>query len=560
MDFLNELLMGSGASWGGGVAHSVLILALVIALGTAFGKLKVSGVSLGVTGILFVGIAFSHFGLNINEHLLHFMKEFGLILFVYSIGLQVGPSFFSSFREGGMKLNSLAAIVVLLGVATTIALYYITGLPMTTMVGVMSGAVTNTPGLGAAQQAYSDIAMGADASDLATGYAVAYPLGVIGAILTLLLLRYVLRINTKEEEAEAGAGADAHKHPTTSRVSVEITNPSIEGMHVAELHKLLLREFVLSRICHEDSEPELADATTVLHVGDKLLVIASPDDADAVVAVVGTRIEMNWQDISKDMISRRIVITKPELNGRRLSDLQIRSTCGVTITRVNRAGIDLLAAGNLQLQLGDRVTVVGSELSVKQAEKRFGNSLKRLDHPNLIPIFIGVALGVILGSIPFHFPGIPQPVKLGLAGGPLIVAILIGRYGPHYKMVTYTTVSANLMLREVGISLFLAGVGLGAGESFVPTIVGGGYMWILYGAIITVVPLLLAGIIGKVFFKLNYYTLIGVLSGSSTNPPALAFSSDQTATDAPAVGYATVYPLSMFLRVLMAQLLILIFA
>lgn len=560
MDFLNELLMGSGASWGGGVAHSVLILALVIALGTAFGKLKVSGVSLGVTGILFVGIAFSHFGLNINEHLLHFMKEFGLILFVYSIGLQVGPSFFSSFREGGMKLNSLAAIVVLLGVTTTIALYYITGLPMTTMVGVMSGAVTNTPGLGAAQQAYSDIAMGADASDLATGYAVAYPLGVIGAILTLLLLRYVLRINTKEEEAEAGAGADAHKHPTTSRVSVEITNPSIEGMHVAELHKLLLREFVLSRICHEDSEPELVDATTVLHVGDKLLVIASPDDADAVVAVVGTRIEMNWQDISKDMISRRIVITKPELNGRRLSDLQIRSTCGVTITRVNRAGIDLLAAGNLQLQLGDRVTVVGSELSVKQAEKRFGNSLKRLDHPNLIPIFIGVALGVILGSIPFHFPGIPQPVKLGLAGGPLIVAILIGRYGPHYKMVTYTTVSANLMLREVGISLFLAGVGLGAGESFVPTIVGGGYMWILYGAIITVVPLLLAGIIGKVFFKLNYYTLIGVLSGSSTNPPALAFSSDQTATDAPAVGYATVYPLSMFLRVLMAQLLILIFA
>lgn len=560
MDFLNELLMGSGASWGGGVAHSVLILALVIALGTAFGKLKVSGVSLGVTGILFVGIAFSHFGLNINEHLLHFMKEFGLILFVYSIGLQVGPSFFSSFREGGMKLNSLAAIVVLLGVATTIALYYITGLPMTTMVGVMSGAVTNTPGLGAAQQTYSDIAMGADASDLATGYAVAYPLGVIGAILTLLLLRYVLRINTKEEEAEAGAGADAHKHPTTSRVSVEITNPSIEGMHVAELHKLLLREFVLSRICHEDSEPELVDATTVLHVGDKLLVIASPDDADAVVAVVGTRIEMNWQDISKDMISRRIVITKPELNGRRLSDLQIRSTCGVTITRVNRAGIDLLAAGNLQLQLGDRVTVVGSELSVKQAEKRFGNSLKRLDHPNLIPIFIGVALGVILGSIPFHFPGIPQPVKLGLAGGPLIVAILIGRYGPHYKMVTYTTVSANLMLREVGISLFLAGVGLGAGESFVPTIVGGGYMWILYGAIITVLPLLIAGIIGKVFFKLNYYTLIGVLSGSLTNPPALAFSSDQTATDAPAVGYATVYPLSMFLRVLMAQLLILIFA
>lgn len=560
MEFLNNLLWGSESLWGGGVAHSVLILALVIAFGTALGKIKVAGVSIGVTGILFVGIAFGHFGLNINEHLLHFMKEFGLILFVYSIGLQVGPGFFASFREGGMKLNSLAAMVVFFGVSVTIALHYITGLPMTTMVGVMSGAVTNTPGLGAAQTAYSDISGGMEAPDLATGYAVAYPLGVIAAILTLLLLRYILRINTKQDEAEAGAGADAHKHHSTSRVSLEITNPSIEGMNLAALHKLLLRDFVVSRICHKDAEPELVDAHTLLHVGDKLLVVASPEDIDAVVAVVGPRVEMNWQDISKDMVSRRIVITKPELNGRRLSELQIRSTCGVTITRVNRAGIDLLAAGNLQLQLGDRVTVVGPELSVKQAEKRFGNSLKRLDHPNLIAIFIGVALGVILGSIPFHFPGIPQPVKLGLAGGPLIVAILIGRYGPQYKMVTYTTISANLMLREVGISLFLAGVGLGAGENFVPTIVNGGYMWILYGALITVLPLLLAGLIGRLCFKLNYYTLIGVLSGSSTNPPALAFSSDQTATDAPAVGYATVYPLAMFLRVLMAQLLILIFA
>lgn len=560
MDFFNDLLFGSASLWGGGVAHSVLILALVIAFGTLVGKLKVSGVSLGVTGILFVGIAFGHFGLNINEHILHFMKEFGLILFVYSIGLQVGPSFFSSFREGGMKLNALAVIVVLLGVSVTLALHFVTGLPITTMVGVMSGAVTNTPGLGAAQQAYSDISGGMNTADLATGYAVAYPLGVIGAILSLLLLRYILRINTKQEEEEASHGADAHKQHGTIRMSILLTNPSVNGMTLTDLHKLLLREFVVSRICHPQGNPELVDAHTVLHTGDKILVVAAPEDAEAVETVVGNRIEMNWQDISRDMISRRIVITKPELNGRRLSDLQIRSTCGVTITRVNRAGIDLVAAGNLQLQLGDRVTVVGPELSVKQAEKRFGNSLKRLDHPNLIPIFIGIVLGVILGSIPFHFPGIPQPVKLGLAGGPLIVAILIGRYGPQYKMVTYTTVSANLMLREVGISLFLAGVGLGAGDSFVPTIVGGGYMWILYGALITMIPLLLAGIIGRLCFKLNYYTLIGVLSGSSTNPPALAFSSDQTATDAPAVGYATVYPLSMFMRVLVAQLLILIFA
>ena len=560
MEFIKDLLWGSDTLWGGGVAHSVLVLALVIAFGIMFGKFKVAGISLGVTGILFVGIAFGHFGININEHLLHFMKEFGLILFVYSIGLQVGPGFFSSFRAGGVKLNQLAIIIVSLGALTTIGLYYITGLPITTMVGIMSGAVTNTPGLGAAQQAYSDISGGVDAPNIATGYAVAYPLGVIGAILTILALRYILRINTKTEESEAGNGADAHKNAGTVRTSVEIQNSAIEGKTIEEIHKLLLRDFVISRICHKDSTPELVDASTVLYCGDKILVVAAPEDAEAVEMLLGQKIEMNWHDLSKDMVSRRIIITKPELNGVKLSALQIRSSCGVTITRINRAGIDLVAAGNLELQLGDRVTVVGPELSVAQAEKRFGNSLKRLRHPNLIPIFIGVALGVILGSISFHLPGIPQPVKLGLAGGPLIIAILIGRYGPHYKLVTYTTMSANLMLREVGISLFLAGVGLGAGDNFVPTIVNGGYMWILYGALITIIPLLLGGIIGKVLLKLNYYTLIGVLSGSSTNPPALAFSSEQTTTDAPSVGYATVYPLAMFLRVLAAQLLILIFA
>lgn len=560
MEFFKDLLWGSDSLWGGGVAHSVLVLALVIAFGVMFGKVKVAGISLGVTCILFVGIAFGHFGININEHLLHFMKEFGLILFVYSIGLQVGPGFFSSFRAGGVKLNQLAIIIVSLGALTTIGLYYITGLPITTMVGIMSGAVTNTPGLGAAQQAYSDISGGVEAPNIATGYAVAYPLGVIGAILTILALRYILRVNSKNEEAELGVGADAQKNSSTTRTSVEIQNSAIDGKTIAEVHKLLLRDFVVSRICHVDSTPQLVDATTVLHCGDKILVVASPEDAEAVEMLLGQKVEMNWHDLSKDMVSRRIIITKPELNGMKLSALQIRSSCGVTITRINRAGIDLVAAGNLELQLGDRVTVVGPELSVAQAEKRFGNSLKRLRHPNLIPIFIGIALGVILGSISFHLPGIPQPVKLGLAGGPLIIAILIGRYGPHYKLVTYTTMSANLMLREVGISLFLAGVGLGAGENFVPTIINGGYMWILYGALITIIPLLLGGIIGKVLLKLNYFTLIGVLSGSSTNPPALAFSSEQTTTDAPSVGYATVYPLAMFMRVLAAQLLILIFA
>ena len=556
MEFLHDLLWGSASQWGGGVAHSILILGLVIAFGIILGKVKVAGISLGVTGILFVGIAFGHFGMNINEHLLHFMKEFGLILFVYSVGLQVGPGFFSSFKQGGLRLNQLAILVVLFGVMTTIALHFITGLPMTTMVGVMSGAVTNTPGLGAAQSAYQDISGGIDAVDIATGYAVAYPLGVIGAILTLLMLRYILRINKTQEETAVSGGNEKNQ---VRRISIEISNPSVDGKTIEELRQLLLREFVVSRICTNNGEPKLVNADTVLHCSDRILVVAAPADAEAVAALVGTEIEMNWFDLSKNMISRRVLITKPELNGKRLMDLNIRSAYGVTITRVNRAGIDLMAVGNLQLQLGDRVIVVGPEQAVANVEQRFGNSLKRLRHPNLISIFIGIALGVILGSIAFRFPGIPQPVKLGLAGGPLIVAILIGRFGPYCKMVTYTTVSANLMLREVGISLFLAGVGLGAGENFVPTILNGGYMWILYGALITIIPLVLAGLIGRLCFKINYYTLTGVLSGASTNPPALAFSSEQTTTDAPSIGYATVYPLAMFLRVLAAQLLILTF-
>ncbi len=558
MTFFQDLLFGASAQWGGGVAHSILVLGLAIAFGTMLGKIKVAGISLGVTGILFVGIALSHFGININEHLMHFMKEFGLILFVYSVGLQVGPGFFSSFREGGLKLNQLAILVVLFGVITTIALYYITGLPITTMVGVMSGAVTNTPGLGAAQSAYRDIAGGIDATDIATGYAVAYPLGVIGAILTLLVLRYVMKINKQQEEAAITGNED--KNNLMQRISIEITNPSIDGKTIGQLRQLLVREFVVSRICAKNGEPKLVKADTTLHLSDKILLVTAHTDAEAIAALIGTKIEMDWDDLSKNMISRRILITKHELNGKRLKDLNIRVAYGVTITRVNRAGIDLMASGNLQLQLGDRVTVVGPEQAVANIEQIFGNSLKRLRHPNLIPIFIGIALGVILGSIAFRFPGIPQPVKLGLAGGPLIVAILIGRFGPYWKMVTYTTISANLMLREVGISLFLAGVGLGAGENFVPTIINGGYMWILYGALITVIPILLAGLIGKYLFKINYYTLTGVLSGASTNPPALAFSSEQTSTDAPSIGYATVYPLAMFLRVLAAQLLILIFA
>lgn len=561
MELLRNLFEGYPNLWGGGVAHSVLILSLVIAFGIMLGKIKVAGISLGVTWILFVGIVFGHFNLNLDEHLLHFLKEFGLILFVYSIGLQVGPGFFSAFKKGGLTLNVLAMLVIFISVLITVILHFTTGIPITTMVGILSGAVTNTPGLGAAQQANSDF-NGVDAPEIALGYAVAYPLGVIGCILALLALRYLLRINTKQEENEAERGLGHLQELTVRPVSVEIRNEAVNGKMIKDVKPLLNRAFVISRIRHKGSaESELANADTVLHVEDQILFIANPIDVEAIIAFFGKKIAVEWEQVDKNLISRRILITKPELNGKSLAQLKIRNNFGASITRVNRSGVDLVAAPHLQLQMGDRVTVVGSELAVGHAEKVLGNSLKRLNHPNLIPIFLGIALGCILGSLPFAFPGIPQPVKLGLAGGPLIVSILISRFGPQYKLITYTTMSANLMIREIGISLFLACVGLGAGKGFVDTIIyEGGYVWIAYGAIITVVPILLGGLVGWYVWKLNYYTLIGVLSGTNTNPPALAYSSDLTSCDAPAVGYATVYPLAMFLRVLTAQLLILALA
>ena len=561
MELLKNLFEGYPDLWGGGVAHSVLILSLVIAFGIMLAKIKVAGVSLGITWILFVGIVFGHFDMTLNEHLLHFMKEFGLILFVYSIGLQVGPGFFSAFKKGGLTLNLLAMLVVCLGVVITIIVHFVTGTPITTMVGILSGAVTNTPGLGAAQQANSDL-NGIDAPEIALGYAVAYPLGVVGIILSLIALKYILRINTKTEEAEAERGLGHIQELTVRPISFEIRNEAIDGKKIKDIRPLMNRDFVISRVrYHDGQETELANSDTVLHLNDKILVISTPKDIEAISVFFGKQIDMQWEQLDKKLISRRILITKPELNGKMLSQLKIRNNFGASITRVNRSGVDLVAAPQLQLQMGDRVTIVGSELAVSHAEKVLGNSMKRLDHPNLIPIFLGIALGCILGSTPFVFPGIPQPVKLGLAGGPLIVSILISRFGPQYKMITYTTMSANLMLREIGISLFLACVGLGAGKGFVETVIyDGGYVWVGYGVIITIVPLLIAGLVGRYVFKLNYYTLIGVLGGSTTNPPALAYSNDLTSCDAPAVGYATVYPLTMFLRVLTAQMLILALA
>ena len=557
MELLRNLFEGYPNLWGGGVAHSVLILSLVITFGIMLGKLKVAGISLGVTWILFVGIVFGHFDMNLDEHLLHFLKEFGLILFVYSIGLQVGPGFFSAFKKGGLTLNMVAMLSVFLSVVITIVLHFATGIPITTMVGILSGAVTNTPGLGAAQQANSDL-NGVDAPEIALGYAVAYPLGVVGCILALLALKIFMRINTQKEEEDAEHGLGHLQELTVRPISVEIRNEAIDGKRIRDVKPLLNRAFVISRIRHTGSqETELANADTVLHMQDEILFIANPKDVEAIVAFFGRKISVEWEREDKNLISRRILITKPELNGKSLSQLKIRNNFGACITRINRSGVDLVATPHLQLQMGDRVTIVGSELAVSHAEKVLGNSLKRLNHPNLIPIFLGIALGCILGSLPFMFPGIPQPVKLGLAGGPIIVGILLGTFGPRIHMITYTTRSANLMLRALGLSLYLACLGLDAGAHFFDTVFRPeGLLWIGLGAGLTIVPTVLVGFVAFKMMKIDFGSVSGMLCGSMANPMALNYVNDTIPGDNPSVAYATVYPLCMFLRVIIAQVLL----
>ena len=564
MELLRNLFEGYPNLWGGGVAHSVLILSLVIAFGIILAKIKIAGISLGVTWILFVGIVFGHFNLSLDEHLLHFLKEFGLILFVYSIGLQVGPGFFSAFKKGGFTLNMLAMTTIFLSVVITVILHFATGVPITTMVGILSGAVTNTPGLGAAQQAFSDM-HGVSDNTIALGYAVAYPLGVIGIILSIILIKYIFRVSFDKENEQLNSEDSSHTNEAKP-ISLIVKNPAIFNKTVAELSNLLEhRDFVISRVWRDSNKQiEIASANTVLQENDKVFVITTETDAETIKTFIGEEIDMErkqWIRMESQFINRRILITKPELNGKRLGQLKLRKLYGINITRINRAGVDLVAKPGLTLQVGDRVNVVGTETAVSNVEKVLGNSMKRLNEPNLITIFVGIALGIVLGSIPISFPGIPQPVKLGLAGGPLVVAILISRFGYHYKLITYTTQSANLMLREIGITLFLACVGISAGDGFVDTIVNnGGFAWIGYGFIITFVPLMIIGCIGRYFCKVNYFTLMGLIAGSTTDPPALAYSNATAGNDAPSVGYATVYPLTMFLRVLTAQLLILFFA
>lgn len=555
MEWLNNLFVSES------VAQSVVILAAVISVGILLSKIKIANISFGITWILFAGIAFSHFGLKINPGVLHFAKEFGLILFVYSIGLQVGPGFFSSFKKGGIKLNLIASGVVLAGVATTLIIHYATSLPISTMTGIMSGAITNTPGLGAAQQTYLDINGSTDPS-IAMGYAVAYPLGVLGIIFSIVLVKIVFRINP-DKESEMIKEREKENPEETLKLSLLINNPAIYGRTIEEIKRLLGRSFVISRVWRSKDEIKIAGAETKLNEGNKVLVILQKSDKESVVAFLGKEtdfLEQEWSIDNLNVVPRRVLVTKDHVNGKSLSELKLGKAFGITVTRINRAGVDLVAKPNLKLQIGDRLTIVGTTESIDAAAKVLGNSMHRLREPNLAAIFLGIVLGIVLGSIPFFIPGIPQPVKLGLAGGPLIIAILMSKFGPKFKLVTYTTMSANLMLREVGISLFLACVGLDAGGGFVDTIVNqGGAIWILYGAIITVVPLFIMGAIGRWYFKLNYFTLMGLMAGSTTDPPALAYANSAAGNDLPAVSYATVYPLTMFLRVLTAQLLILFF-
>ena len=558
---MKELFLGQG------VAHAILLLAFVIGVGIYIGRFKIKGVSLGSTWILFVGILVSHFGFRADPEVLHFVKEFGLILFVFSIGLQVGPGFFHSFKSGGVKMNLLAALNVLLAVTVTWLISATTGEDLRTMVGVMSGAVTNTPGLGAAQQTFVDVASsgGMDpveasriASGLASGYAVAYPLGVIGVIAVLILGKSLFKIDTSKELAELESLEDNSGQARRMHVAVE--NPAIFGKKLYDVLHEFGGDFVVSRIMKGD-EVVFPTGDTVLEEGDKVLVVTSQEEVDKIRILFGQEVPMHVEDwVQKDhhLVTRRVTVTKSSLTGKRLKDLHFRGAYEVSVTRVIRSGVELVARPDLYLQMGDALICVGAEENIKRVAQTVGNSSGALDKPNLVPIFLGIAVGIIFGSLPIRFPGIPQAIKLGLAGGPLIIAILIGHFGPRYKITTYTTMSANLMIREIGISLFLAAVGLGAGENFVSSIVNGGYWWILYGALITLIPVSLTFLIARAFAHLNFYQVCGLISGSCCNPPALAFAQGMYGSDYTSVNYATVYPLSMFLRVLVAQVLILI--
>ncbi|MDO5104777.1 putative transporter [Capnocytophaga sp.] len=550
------------------VAYTVIIYSIVIALGVALGKIRIWGISFGIACVLFAGIAVAHFGFTVDGHIQHFIKEFGLILFVYTIGLQVGPGFFASFQQGGLKLNSLAILSVLACLLTVIGLHYVTGTRMAELVGIMSGAVTNTPGLGAAQQAIVDVslergisqeAINETLSNVSNGYAVAYPFGVLGIILVMMVLKSALKVNL-DAEKRLNQWKINKNNSTVDKIAVYVENPILFNKHIAIIKQTLGMDFVVSRLYREENVL-LVDKDTLLKEGDILLLVANPKDFERLSTLVGKKANLSlFDEEATNIISRRMNVTNKLAYTKKLGEINVREKYGVTISRVYRAGIEFVPTKDTKLQFGDTITVVGDEEHIKLIEKVFGNSKKRLQHPHIAELFFGIVLGVILGSIPLYIPGMSSPVKLGLAGGPLIVAILISRYGGRFSVTHYVSHSANLMVREIGIVLFLASVGLGAGQGFIKTLSeGDGLQWMLMGVAITLIPLIVVALTARFYFKLNFLEICGLLSGSQTDPPALAFAHDVTGSDAPAVTYAAVYPLTTFMRIMVAQLLIVLF-
>ncbi|MBM0263373.1 putative transporter [Prevotella copri] len=548
------------------VAHIALLYAIVIAIGVYLGKIKIGGISLGVTFVLFAGILAGHVGFTGPKEILTFVQDFGLILFVFMIGLQVGPGFFESFKKGGVTLNMLSASAILLNILVMFGCYYLffdtsnpNNLPM--MVGTLYGAVTNTPGLGAANEALLSVFPNG-APSIANGYACAYPLGVVGIIGATILIKYICKINTADEEEQLNEEDAANPHAKAHNMHLRVENAYITGRTLREVSEFLNRDIVCSRLLH-NGEVSIPNSKTKFEVGDELLVVCAEADAEAIKAFIGPEVEAEWdreKDEVQHFVSRRIIVTRPEMNGKTLGKMHFSSVYGVNVTRISRQGMDIFAGRNHHFHVGDKILVVGSEENVNRVAEIMGNSVKRLDAPNIATIFVGIMVGIIFGSLPFAIPGMPVPLKLGIAGGPLIIAILIGRFGYRMKLVTYTTTSANMMLREIGLVLFLASVGIKAGAGFWDTVVqGDGLKYVGCGFLITVIPILIIGTIARLKFKFNYFTIMGMLAGTYTDPPALAYANASCSKEAPAVGYSTVYPLSMFLRIFTAQIVVLFF-
>ena len=546
------------------VAHIVLLYAIVIAIGVYLGKIKVFGISLGVTFVLFAGILAGHIGFTAPVNILTFVQDFGLILFVFMIGLQVGPGFFENFGTAGIKLNGLAATGILLNILVMFACYYIffdtsnpANLPM--MVGTLFGAVTNTPGLGAANEALNTVFPHGGAPQIASAYACAYPLGVLGIIGATILKRYICKVRLEKEEERLKALEENNTNKKPYKMHLEVTNQYLEGKTLLQVHDFLNRDFVVSRIVH-DGELSIPNRNPVFHVGDQMLVVCAEADHEAIVAFIGPKIDIDFEQQDQPLVSKRILITNPKINGKTLASMHFSSVHGVNVTRVTRHGMDLFASAGLPLQVGDKIMVVGPEDAVDRVANQMGNSTRHLNAPNIATIFVGIFLGLIFGSFPLAIPGMPVPVKLGLAGGPLIIAILIGRYGYKIHLVTYTTTSANMMLREIGLVLFLASVGIKSGDGFSETVFhGDGLLYVLTGFLITVIPIMVIGPIARMRYRFNYFTIAGMIAGTYTDPPALAYANSICSKEAPALGYSTVYPLAMFLRIFTAQIIILFF-